>query len=83
MSRTCEARVLKALKSHTHSLSLDNSKLQIIPAAIGRLDFLIFLSAKNNSLRTLPKEIANLSSVRLKGAIITYNLEYLNAAKNS
>ena len=63
-SRVCEQRVLKALKSRTQSLSLNNSNLQALPVAIGRLDFLISLSAKNNGLQSLPSQIENLTSVR-------------------
>ena len=60
----CEHRVLKALKSHTRTLSLDNSNLQALPPALGRLTFLTSLSAKNNALRTLPQQITSLSAVR-------------------
>ena len=60
----CEQRVLKALKSHTKTLSFNNSDLKSLPAALGRLTFLTSFSAKNNALKTLPEEITQLTSVR-------------------
>ena len=56
--------MLRALKSGTKSLCFDNSSLGELPAAIGRCGFLQSLSAKNNHLQTLPREIARLSEVR-------------------
>ena len=55
--------VLKALRSRTKSLSLDNSQLQVLSPTIGRLEFLVSLSAKNNQLQTLPAETASLKRV--------------------
>lgn len=59
-----EQRVLRAIKSRTKTLSFNNCDLKSLPPALGRLDFLTSLSAKNNGLKTLPQEISNLSSVR-------------------
>lgn len=56
-----EACVVKALRSRTKSLSLDNSQLRNLPASLGRLGFLTSLSAKNNSLGALPQEVALLT----------------------
>lgn len=74
----CEQRVIKALQSQTRTLSLNNSNLQALPAALGRLTFLTSLSAKNNALRTLPEQIALLSSVRppYTSPTMIYNLLY-------
>lgn len=55
--------VLKALRSRTKSLSLDNSQLQVLSPTIGRLEFLVCVSAKNNQLQTLPTETALLKLV--------------------
>ena len=63
MAANCEACVLKALKSRTKKLSLDNSKLKTIPVSVGRLDFLETLSVKNNDLCTLPEVVGNLKQV--------------------
>ena len=62
-STAMENRVLRALKSRTKSLCFDLSSLKELPTAIGRLDFLQSLSAKNNSLQTLPQEICQLREV--------------------
>ena len=56
-------RVLRALKSRTKSLCFDKCSLRELPTALGRLDFLHSLSAKNNSLRTLPEETSRLVEV--------------------
>ena len=66
MAETC---VLKALRSRTKSLSLDNSQLKSLPASLGRLVFLTSLSAKNNSLGALPQEAALLTGVSLYSAV--------------
>ena len=58
-----EAYVLKALRSRTRSLSLDNSQIKRLPASLGRLGFLTSLSAKNNSLEALPPEVVVLTGV--------------------
>lgn len=63
MAGNCEACVLKALKSRTKKLSLDNKGIRTFPLSVGRLDFLETLSAKNNDLFTLPEEVANLKKV--------------------
>ena len=54
--------VLKALRSRTKSLSLDNH-VKVLPPSVGKLDFLLSLSVKNNRLQSLPPEIAALKSV--------------------
>ena len=59
--------VLKALRSRTKSLSLDNSQLQVLSPTIGRLEFLVSFSAKNNQLQTLPAETASLKRVSTAG----------------
>ena len=63
MAVNCEACVLKALKSRTKRLCLDNSGLKVFPVAIGRLSFLESLSVKSNDLQTLPGEVTNLRQV--------------------
>lgn len=63
MAGNCEACVLKALKSRTKKLSLDNNGLKTLSVSVGRLGFLETLSAKNNDLLFLPEEIANLRQV--------------------
>ncbi len=65
MAGNCEACVLKALKSRTKKLSLDNNALKTLSVSVGRLGFLETLSAKNNDLLSLPEEIANLRQVRM------------------
>lgn len=62
--------VLKALRSRTRSLQLDNSELQALPPEVGQLDFLSALSAKNNQLQTLPPEIARLKKVFLHAMLL-------------
>ena len=59
-----EGAIVKALRSQTRSLSLDNSNLEVLPAGIGKLHFLLNLSAKKNSLQSLPLGLVNLKSVR-------------------
>ena len=59
-----EGAILKALRSKTRSLSLDNSNLETLPGSIGKLHFLQSLSVKNNSLKSLPLRFVNLKSVR-------------------
>ena len=73
---TAEGSVLKALKSKTKSLTLDNRQLKELPVSIGRLAFLQSLSAKNNDLQTLPEEIALFTSVRslCPGNLLAVNL---------
>lgn len=58
-----DACVLKALKSRTRSLNLDNGQLRTITPTIGRLEFLVSFSAKNNQLQTLPTDFAALTCV--------------------
>ena len=79
-----ENRVLRALKSRTKSLCFDLGGLAELPTAIGRLDFLQSLSAKNNCLRTLPQEISNLGEVCVHESVCvrerasnTYDLKYM------
>lgn len=42
--------ILRALRANSTVLSLDNSKLQSLPPALGRLISLTTFSAKNNKL---------------------------------
>ena len=60
-----EGIIVKALRSQTKSLALDNSNLEVLPATISKLHFLQTLSAKNNSLKSLPAGIVHLTSVKL------------------
>ena len=60
-----EQRVLKAIKSRTRTLSFNNCELKSLPPSLGRLDFLISLSAKSNGLEELPQDISKLSSVSM------------------
>ena len=64
MGSGVEGAILKALRSQTKSLTLDNSGLQVLPDSISKLHFLHTLSAKNNSLKSLPLGFVNLKSVR-------------------
>ncbi len=68
-----EAWVLKALRSRTKSLNLDNSQIRELSPSLGQLDFLTSLSAKSNELRSLPNELGQLKrvgtrSLRLRNA---------------
>lgn len=65
MASTGEGYVLKALKSRTKQLCVDNCRLKMVPSGIGKLFFLERLSAKANDLETLPKELSNLTEVGL------------------
>ena len=56
--------VLKALRSRTKTLSLDNSHIKNFPPSLGQLDCLTSLTAKSNELQTLPDEIARLDKVK-------------------
>ena len=66
VEQSCEimnAPILKALRSKTKSLTLDNSNIQSLPATIGQLTFLESLSLQNNFLQSLPVEIVHLTAV--------------------
>ena len=69
-----EQRVLKALKSHTKTLSLDNCRLQALPAALGRLNFITTFSAKNNALKSLPSQISALIAVSDEGRKLGFDV---------
>ena len=64
VSDAMDGTIVKALRSQTKSLSLDNSNIDVLPATISKLHFLQTLSAKNNSLKSLPVGIVRLTSVR-------------------
>lgn len=58
--------LLKALRSRAKSLNLDNSHLSDLPPLLGQLDTLTSLSAKNNELRALPEQLAQLRKARVQ-----------------
>lgn len=58
-----DGTIVKALRSQTKTLTLDNCGLEVLPSSIGRLCFLHTLSAKNNLLKSLPVGFIHLTSV--------------------
>ena len=69
-----EGTIIKALRSQTKSLSLDNKNLDVLPGVIGKLHFLHTLSVKNNSLKSLPIGITHLTSVSISSHCVHHLL---------
>lgn len=58
-----DSLLLLALKSQPKVLNLSNKKLQKVPKAIGKLEFVVKIELKNNNIRNLPKEFGSLTQV--------------------
>lgn len=55
--------LLRALKCQPKVLKLSSKKLEKVPKAIGRLSCITHLELRNNKLKVLPPEIAELFQV--------------------
>ena len=71
-----DGAILKAVRSKSRNLTLDNSSLQSIPASISQLHYLESLSLRNNLLQSLPLYITRLKSVSKTCAIFMSLLLY-------
>lgn len=67
--------VLRALRSKTTTLSLDNTKIDALPLSLTKLTFVTKFTAKNNSLTDhgLSPALKSLTKVRI--LVILFNLE--------
>ncbi|WAR12522.1 LRC69-like protein [Mya arenaria] len=61
--KMADTLLIRALKSKPKALNLSNKKLDRVPKAIGKLDCIIHLQLKNNSLKTLPFELSYLDQI--------------------
>ncbi|KAL8582390.1 Leucine-rich repeat-containing protein 69 [Nucella lapillus] len=66
-----DAVLIRALRGQPKTLNLCNKHLDNIPKAIGKLEYICQLNAKNNKIRKLPVELTHL-----------YQLQVLNLGNN-